>query len=418
MMKQEPDQETPYQPCLRGDLEFSRNIGGDANIIIVKDPVSGRFHRFGPVEDFILHQLDGKTDLDQIRDRTEQQFGAELDRETLEAFVGSLRGRGLLAAADMSKDLSKVEGGWRQKVRSRIRGSLLYLRFNAFDPDQKLERMLGRLGFCFTRRFVVASIWLILLALLTLISNSDEFGRDFAGVFQPGSILPALAIVLLTTIGHEFAHGLTCKYYGGQVHEMGFLLLFFQPALYCNVSDAWLFPEKSKRIWVGMAGTYFELVLWAVAVFVWRITAPETALNFIALVLLGTSGMRIFLNLNPLIKLDGYYVLSDWLEIPNLRARAFAFIRLWLRRPWSTSRINLPVREKRIYLWYGLFAMTFTVWILTYITSAIAGFLTGALQGTGFVIFVGLLAIVFHKPIIGLWRRMLGDRPQTRGVRT
>ena len=417
-MKQKSIQETLHRPRLRGDLEFSPSIGGEPNITIVKDPRCGRFYRFGPVETFILRQLDGATELGRIRERAEKQFGAPLDRETCDAFIASLRQRDLLEVGNSPETKTKAKTTRRSWVRRRIKGSLLYLRFKVFDPDRLLERLVGHLGFCFTRRFVIGSIGLILLALVTLIANADEIGRDFMRVLRPGSILPALIIVLLTTIGHEHAHGLTCKHYGGRVREMGFLLLFFQPALYCNVSDAWLFPEKSKRIWVGLAGTWFELVLWSIAVFVWRITAPETALNFTALVLLGTSGIRIFLNLNPLIKLDGYYVLSDWLEIPNLRARAFSFIRLWVRRPWALPRINLPRREKRIYLWYGLLGMAFTVWILGYITSAIAGFLTGALQGMGFVIFVGLLLIVFHKPIAGLWHRMLPAEASDTGART
>lgn len=417
-MKQEPVQEACHRPRLRGDLEFSRRTGPGANITIVKDPSSGRFYRFGPVEAFILLQLDGTTDRGQIRDRAEEQFGAQLDRDTLDAFIDSLGERGLLEV----RDLAEVEVARRSRaqtrVRGRIRGSLLYLRFKVIDPDRLLDRLVGHFGFCFTRRFVVGSIWLIVLALLMLIANGDEIGRDFARVFRPSSIIPALVIILVTTVGHEFAHGLTCKHYGGRVCEMGFLLLFFQPALYCNVSDAWLFAEKSKRMWVGLAGTYFELVLWAFAVFVWRLTAPETALNFVALVLLGTSGFRIFLNLNPLIKLDGYYVLSDWLEIPNLRGRAFSFIRVWARRPWALSRIDLPPIEKRIYLWYGLVGMAFTVWILSYITSAIAGFLTGALQGTGFVIFVGLLLIVLRKPIAGLWHGISAREARAAGARS
>ena len=99
------------------------------------------------------------------------------------------------------------------------------------------------------------------------------------------------------------------------------MLIYFSPALYVNVSDAWLFPEKSKRLWVGFAGPYFELFLWALATWVWRLTNTDTAINFVAFIVMLTSGVKTLFNLNPLIKLDGYYLFSDWLEIPNLKGK-------------------------------------------------------------------------------------------------
>ncbi len=97
--------------------------------------------------------------------------------------------------------------------------------------------------------------------------------------------------------------------------------MFFMPCFYCNVSDAWLFREKSKRLWVTFAGGYFELFVWALAVFVWRLTVPESMVNYLAFVVLASCGIQSFFNFNPLIKLDGYYLLSDGMELPNLHQR-------------------------------------------------------------------------------------------------
>jgi hypothetical protein len=105
------------------------------------------------------------------------------------------------------------------------------------------------------------------------------------------------------------------------------MLIYFQPAFYCNVSDAWLFPEKSRRLWVTFAGAYFEIFLWGLATLVWRVTDPGSFVNHFALVVTATSAFKMFLNLNPLIKLDGYYLLSDWLDVPNLRSKAVAYLR-------------------------------------------------------------------------------------------
>ena len=102
-----------------------------------------------------------------------------------------------------------------------------------------------------------------------------------------------LTLVIVTTL-HEFAHGLTCKHFGGEVHELGFLLMFFIPCFYCNVSDAWLFREKSKRLWVTLAGGYCDLLLWAVAIFAWRLTLQDTLVNYLAWVAISVLGVRVF----------------------------------------------------------------------------------------------------------------------------
>ena len=108
---------------------------------------------------------------------------------------------------------------------------------------------------------------------------------------------------MLATTLHEFAHGLTCKHFGGEVHEVGFLMLFFIPCFYCNVSDAWLFREKSRRLWVTLAGGYFDLLAWATAAFVWRLTAQDSMINYLAWVILSVLGVRNLFNFNPLLKL-------------------------------------------------------------------------------------------------------------------
>ena len=127
----------------------------------------------------------------------------------------------------------------------------------------------------------------------------------------------------LATTCHEFAHGLTCKHYGGDVHEVGLLVMFFTPCFYCNVSDAWLIPEKRKRLWITAAGGYCDLCLWALAVFAWRLSDPQGLVNYLAWVVVTVCAARVLFNFNPLLKLDGYYLLSDWLELPNLRQRSW-----------------------------------------------------------------------------------------------
>ena len=126
---------------------------------------------------------------------------------------------------------------------------------------------------------------------------------------------------------HEFGHGLSCKAFGGESHEMGFLFMCFSPALYCNVTDAWTVADKWKRIIISFAGIYVELIIASIATFVWWYTPHWPFVNNVAMCLMVLCSVSTFVfNANPLMRFDGYYILADWLEVPNLRERSNRFL--------------------------------------------------------------------------------------------
>ena len=390
------------EPKLRTDLVISRQ---DASVIL-KDPTTGRFFRFGEAEDFIVSQLDGSTSSEVIRERAREKFGSPPAQEDIEAFVAALRRLRLLETAGTAPPPPVAQ-------RRPFRGNPLYFRLRAFDPDPLLDRLITRLSFCFTAGFVGFSAAVILLGLGVAVIDWPEITRDVRWLYRFEMVVVGWVIIFAVTTAHEFAHGLTCKRFGGHVHEMGFLLIYFQLAFYCNVSDAYLFPEKAKRLWVTFAGPYFELFLWALAVLIWRITEPGTWVSSVALVVVVTSAFKLFINLNPLIKLDGYYLLSDALGIPNLRAHASRYLRSRLAALLRLSRRtveHVTARERRIYLAYGLLAGGYSVWLLGYIAWALGGFLTVRYQGTGAVMYAGMLALLFQAPL----RRAVSRPPLLR----
>src|SRR5436309_6351162 len=333
-------------PKLRNDLTIvERRLAGEVSSI-VKDPLTGSFFRLGEAERFIADQFDGATPVEVVRKRTEEKFATSLSPETLNQFIKTLEKGGLLESAAGGEKAS------RRRSR-RIQGNLLYQRVRLCDPDRLFNRLIGRIGFLFTPYFVVFSAALILFAMGVAISNWDDVRGDVARLFQISSLPLAFLTVFVVITLHEFAHGLTCKHFGGEVHELGFLLIYLQPALYCNVSDAWLLPEKAKRLWIQFAGAYFDLCLWALATVVWRVTDPATPPNYVALVVMVSSAAKTFFNLNPLLKLDGYYLLSDYLEIPNLRQRALGHLRRRIGSWWGEATEETGEttrRERRVYL--------------------------------------------------------------------
>ena len=382
---------TQELPKLRSDLVISRQAGA----VVLKDPTTGRFFRFGEAEHFITSQLDGTTPLAVVRRRAGEEFGSLPEPEVVERFVASLKRLGLLEADDPEFD--------RPAARRRpTRGSLLYLRFSAFDPDHLLDRLIGKVGFCFTPTFLVFSAAVIVLGVGISVAEWGHITRDLIRLWRVEMLLVAWLVAYMVSAAHEFAHGFTCKQFGGHVHEMGFMLIYFQPAFYCNVSDAWLFAEKSKRLWVTISGPYLELFLWALAVIMWRVTEPGTWPSAVALVVVAASAFRLFINLNPLIKLDGYYLLSDTLGIHNLRARAFGYLKRRLSAlvisPGPTPAEPTP-RERRVYLVYGLLAGGYSAGLLGWVALTMGGVLTERYQGAGAIAYAGLLGLAFRNPL-------------------
>jgi multidrug resistance efflux pump len=380
---------------LRNDLIVSRQNGTDGTVFVIKDPVTERFFRFKETEHFIAQQFDGATSPDTVRARVKAELGMALSPENLDQFINRLRRIGLLTEGEGGQPVQPAR-------RRRVAGDIFYLRFKLFDPDRLFNWLLPKVRLLFTPQFLVVSAALVVCAAGVSVVHWSEIVHQVRGLFRIESLALFWLVCLVVVGAHEFAHGLTCKYFGGRVWEIGFMLIYFQPAFYCNVSDAWLFPEKSKRLWVTFAGAYFEIFLWALATLVWRLTDPSSTLNHFVLVVTASSAITSFFNMNPLIKLDGYYLLSDWLGVPNLRKRAFGYLGARIKRLWGATTAGLAEitpRERRIYVIYALLAGTYTYWLLSSILLWFGAFMVGRYQAWGFVLFATALGLLFRQPI-------------------
>ena len=199
----------------------------------------------------------------------------------------------------------------------------------------------------FTPGFVVFSILIFIVAGYLLASDWTRVQHDTSALYN-FSDKSAYDIwmfwILLLVLGgiHEFGHGLTCKHFGGDVHQMGFLLIYFTPAFYTDTTDILLFKRGSQRQWVIFAGIWIELVLCGLSGVVWYFSPVGSVLNDIAYKMMLLSGIQgALLNLNPLIKADGYYALSQFFNIDNLREDSFAFLRAWAEKYLLRHDIDL-----------------------------------------------------------------------------
>jgi putative peptide zinc metalloprotease protein len=383
-------------PKFRDDLIINQQEFEKVTYYVVKDPITQKFFRIKEFEYFISQNLDGKTSPEEIAQKFQEHFNIRLPLDTLNKFIHRLESLGFLEGEVSERELAKLQ--YRKRT---LWGKLLFIKLKGFDPDRLLNGILKYTRFLFTPRFFVFSLFVIFLAIVITISNWRDLGYTVGGLFKIATIFKIWIAIFLVIVLHEFAHGLTCKYFGGEVHEMGFLLLYFQPCFFCNVSDAYLFKEKSKKLWVTFAGAYGQVFIWAVATLLWRITALDTGLSSFLFVVMLTSGVTVLFNFNPLIKLDGYYLLSDYLEIPNLRKKAFDFLSFslkgrFLRDP--TVRAETTPRDKKIYVWYGTFSLLYSALLLSFVFIKVENFLVLQLGGFGFVLFLLLVFLILKEP--------------------
>ncbi len=237
----------------------------------------------------------------------------------------------------------------------------------------------------FTPAAVTITLIAASVALLSVIVNFAEFQSRLPGFnafFDPSRWFMFVAVLAVTKILHEFGHGLSCKRLGGECHEIGFMLLVLTPCLYCNVSDSWRLPNKWHRAAIGAAGMYVEIILATIATFLWWYVEPGWVQDVCLRVMLISSISTVLFNGNPLLRFDGYYILSDLLEIPNMYQKATKALttllgRHWLgleipddqlmptNRPWAFALYTVAAF---VYRWFILFSIiTFlTIWLEPY----------------------------------------------------
>ena len=317
---------------MRPDLAVQRQTWQGRQYWLIKDPLTLKYYRFEDEEFALLEMLDGRASVEEICERFEQRFAPQRIRPAeLQQLLANLHRSHLVIAdaAGQGEQLLARQHAQRRKAILGTLGNLLAIRFQGVDPDRFLTRLNGRCGWLFSVPAGICSATLIIAALALLAAEFDVVRTRLPGfeAFFAAQNWLLLAITLAATkVLHEIGHGLACKRFGGECHEMGVMLLVGTPCLYCNVTDAWMIPSKWRRAVIGAAGMYVEVNLAAIATFVWWFSQPGLVNHLCLNVMFVSSVSTLLFNGNPLLRYDGYYILSDLLEIPNLRQKSSAVI--------------------------------------------------------------------------------------------
>lgn len=360
---------------VRPDLTARQHRYQGRTYWVVKEPVGLNYFRFQEEEFAILKMLDGETSLDEVKEQFEAEFPPQkIGIEELQQFIGMLHRSGLIIANVPGQGhqlLLRRNERWKKEWLGRL-SNILSIRFKGIDPDRILNWLYPRMKWIYSTPAVIACCVLALSALALVTVQFDVFQSKLPEFHQFFNLKNAiwLSICLgVTKVIHEFGHGLTCKHFGGECHEMGVMLLVLTPCLYCNVSDSWMLPNKWHRAAIGAAGMYIEIVIASICTFVWWFSEPGL-LNHLALsTMFVCSVSTLMFNSNPLLRYDGYYILADLIEIPNLRQKATDILNHkmgeWCLGLEPPDDPFLPERNQFLFALYSIAAVIYR-WVIVF----------------------------------------------------
>ncbi|HEX9181534.1 MAG TPA: hypothetical protein VF859_14135, partial [Burkholderiales bacterium] len=393
------------RPRLRSHARLNRHLYRGQVWYVIEDRISRRSHRLNPPAYHVAGLMDGRRTMQEIWDAAVARFGDDAPtQDEVIRLLGQLHFADILQC-EVTPDVDELlrhshrisRRTWLATVMSP-----LAIRFPLFDPERALERWLpwyrplfGAAG---------ALLWLLVVGWgLTLAAQHwGELTRDVTDrVLAPQNLLVMALVFPLLKALHELGHACAVKAWGGEVHELGIMLLVLMPIPYVDASAASAFPEKSRRVLVGAAGMVVELFLASLAMMLWLEVEPGLVRSVLYNVILIAGVSTILFNANPLLRFDGYYMLSDLIEIPNLRQRAGQYLAATLERRLLGTQPPAPDATPRESAWLVFFAIASFLYRI-FITFSIAVFIAGKYLVVGVVLALWVVVASVVLPLVKL----------------
>ncbi|MCA9148169.1 MAG: HlyD family efflux transporter periplasmic adaptor subunit [Planctomycetales bacterium] len=412
------DRLRPAHVGLRAELEVSRHLFRGVPTYVLRDPVTFKSHKLSAGDYQIYVSLTSSTSLGKIFAKLCEQNVLDVKQEeAFYRFVLSLAQMGLLSlpVSDGSALYAKYKRQRDAERRAKLLG-VLFLQVPLFQPDRFLER---------TKRFVTPlfsrwafSIWLLgLVGCILIVSvRWHEFRSPLGSMLTLHNVPLLWSLLVGLKVFHEFGHAYACKRFGGVVPEMGAYFIIFTPCAYVDASASWGFPRPLHRIIVGLGGMYFESILAQLAVLIWALT-PHGAVHSAAqyAIILATVVTAGF-NANPLMKYDGYYILSDLVGIPNLRQEAQQRVSSLFSR-WvlgvTASLDEQPIFTRMFLTAFGLTCSLYKFVVVAGLTVAIAW----KLPMIGIVVAAAYLFNTLRQIALGMYHQVQRQRTRPAQVR-
>jgi putative peptide zinc metalloprotease protein len=355
--------------CLRSDLDVSRQLSNSKVQYVIRDPLAFSSCALSKDDYQVFLHLESNQTVQQAYEKLVAAGIIAADqREEFYQFVLDLHQRNLIRLPILDgKLLYKDFTERREKETASLPIRLLSYQVPLVNPDRFLEATLRFAKPMFRSWFLVAWMVLVGVAAYVVSTHWGEFTNSTSSLLALKSLPVLLLILCVLKLFHELGHAYACKLYGGHVPEMGLIFIIGTPCAYVDTSAAWGFRNRWQRIVVNLAGMYFESLIAISAVFVWSLTPPGLLHSVAHYTIVLATVVTVLFNANPLLKFDGYYILSDSLGIPNLKRVSSASFIHCLKRTLlgvESPRIGNTPGSDRMLCLFGAASESYRIVIL------------------------------------------------------
>lgn len=404
------DQRAALRPHVRVRRQFYRG----ERWYLLHDPLNNQFFRLRPAAYNFVARLRLDRTIEQAwRDCLAAQPEEAPGQEDVIRLLSQLYAANLLHS-DLPPDSAKLFERYRQRRQREVQSrflNLMFARIPVFDPDAFLKRCLSVIRWVYSVPGAVLWLAVVGVAVKLAIDNFAALKDQSQGVLDPSNLFLLYVGMVLTKTVHEFGHAFACRRFGGEVHTMGIMFMIFTPMPYMDATSSWAFRNRWHRVLVGAAGMIHELFLAALATLVWANTGPGTLHTLAYNMMFVSSVSTLLFNLNPLMRFDGYYILSDLLDIPNLYLQANRqLVYLVERYAFGCQKAESPAHSRKEAIWLTVFGVVGHIYRV-FVFSAILLFLADRLLILGILMAVVCLISWIIFPIVKLCR-YLAASPQ------
>ena len=322
----------PLRVACDPTITFSQRETGSQSTFVAHHPGLGKYFSFGPIEHRIARLLDGKRTVTEIVEQLERE-GIDWSGTDVANFIGKLVAAHLAKPIDAGAPASPNQAtiGWQQRVVMSL-STLISQRLPLFHGDSIAAAIHGRMGWLFGRTGIaIWSLW-VGSGLIIVYGHSEQFAAEFRRMLNPSIWLILFGMWCVAKVLHEAGHAVAAKHHDVRVGKVGLMFFLFAPLAYVDVTDAWKLRSRWSRVQIALGGIYLELAAASVAAWIWWWLPPGPAKHLSAQFFLIAGPATLLVNANPLLRLDGYYVLADLTEIRNLRMHGRRQFRSWIER--------------------------------------------------------------------------------------
>jgi putative peptide zinc metalloprotease protein len=364
-------------PRVDPDLIIREDVTDSEPVVAVYQRSTANLLRMKPTQWQLALLFDGVRSYDEIAAAFEAETGIPLSADEARTFAENMDEGGFWYKNPQEKNIAmneKLAAQRSRRVHSRSSFNVAHISFSAWDPDRYLTRLDEKIGkYIYSRWMTLAAVLLFLFEAVIFATKWSVFGPDIPLYYDFGKKTFSDLLefwVLLFVIGfvHESAHGLTCKHFGGEVHSMGLMFLYFTPCFYVDVTETWVSAGRLERMTTIIAGIWIEMMLCGVAIILWLNTQAGNWMHDFSYKLILLTGLAVVvINLNPLIKLDGYYFFTEWLRVPDLKERSTSFLIGWVQRYIFRLPVEVPVVSRRrvpLFVFYALVSGAYSYLLL------------------------------------------------------